>query len=135
MAVFSVRMGRRYFIQLENVAYLLPVLHVVNVIRYGRRGRSDPSSRRHAHTDRGNYEGGAQGEGGQDQTGDGCHTTHRRGGATSDAGDLGLVVEIVDVVSDGVERDDGLPEDLSPLCEDFVVDAQAAINLVRQDGE
>lgn len=44
-------------------------------------------------------------------------------------------MEIADIVGDGVERDDGLPEDLGSLREDLVEDAQAAMNLVRQDGE
>lgn len=44
-------------------------------------------------------------------------------------------MEIADIVGDGVERDDGLPEDLRSLREDLVEDAQAAMNLVRQDGE
>lgn len=40
-----------------------------------------------------------------------------------------------DVFGDGVEHDDGLPEDLGPLCEDLVKDAQATIDLIRQDSE
>ncbi len=110
-------------------------MHVVNVIRDGRRGWSDSAGRCHTHTNRGNYERGTQGKGRQSQTGDGCHATHGCGGATGDAGDLGLVVEVADVVCDGVERDDGLPEDLSSFCEDLVEDTQAAMNLVCQDGE
>lgn len=115
--------------------YLLPVVHVVDVIRDGRRGRSDSSGRCHANTDGSDHERGPEGEGRQSQTGDGRHAAHSRGGAAGDAGDLGLVVEGADVVGDGVERDDGLPEDLGPLSEDLVEEAQAAVDLVSQDGE
>lgn len=120
---------------LLNPAHLLPVVHVVDIIRDGCRGWSDSTGRCHADTYSGNYERGTKGEGSHNQTGDGGHATHSRGGAASDAGDLGLVVEIADVVGDGMEPDDGLPEDLGPLREDFVEEAQAAIDLLRQDGE
>lgn len=115
--------------------YLLPVIHVVNVIRDGRRGWSDSTSCCHTHTNSGNYKRGTESKGCQSQTSDGCHTTHSSGGAASNASDLGLVVEIVDVVSDAVECDGGLPEDLSSLCEDLVEDTQATMNLVCQDAE
>lgn len=119
----------------SKMHYLLPVVHVIDVIRDGRRGWSDSTSGCNAHTNSGNYERGAKGKGCQRQTSDGRHTTHSCGGAPGDASDLGLLVEIADIVGDGVERDDGLPEDLGSLREDLVEDAQAAMNLVRQDGE
>lgn len=116
-------------------ADLLPVMHVVDVVRDGRGGGSNSAGRRHPHANSGNYERGAEGKGCQNQTGDGGHAAHSCGGATSDAGDVGLLVEIADVVGDGVQQDDGLPEDLGSLCEDLVEETQAAVNLVRQDGE
>ena len=107
-------------------------MHVVGVIRDGYRGGSYSSGRRHPNADSCNNQRGAEGEGRQSQTCDGRHPSHSGG---SDAGDLGFLVEVADVVSDGVQQDDGLPEDLGSLREDLVEDSQAAVDLVRQDAE
>lgn len=44
-------------------------------------------------------------------------------------------MKLADVVGQRVEHDDGLPEHLGSLREHFVEDAEAAVNLVRQNGE
>lgn len=116
-------------------SYLLPVVHVIDVIRDGGRSGSDAAGGGHAHTDGGHDQRGPERKRGQNQTGDGRHAAHGGGGAPGDAGDLGLLVELADAVGDGVERDDVLPEHLGPLCEDLVKDPQATLHLVRQDGE
>lgn len=110
-------------------------MHVIDTVRDGCRGWRDSTSCCHAHTDSRQDQREAKGEGGQRQTSDGRGATHGCGGASGDAGDLGLLVEIADIIGDGVEHDDGLPEDLSSLREDFVEDAQASVYLVRQRGE
>lgn len=116
-------------------ANLLAVLHVIDIVRDGCGGWGNSPGCCHANANGCDYEGDAQSERRHDQTSDGRHAAHRRGGAAGDAGDLGLVVDIVDVVGDGVERDDVLPQDLSALREDLVEDTQATVNLVGQDGE
>lgn len=110
-------------------------MHVIDTVRDGCRGWRDSTRCCHAHTNSGQDEREAEGEGGQRQTSDGRGATHSCGGASGDAGDLGLLVEIADIISDGVEHDDGLPEDLRSLREDLVEDAKASMNLVRQCGE
>lgn len=115
--------------------YLLAVMHIIDIIRDGRRGRSDSTRCCNAHANSCNHERGAKGKRRQSQPSDGCHTTHSCGGAPRDASDLGLLVNGADVFGDGVEHDDRLPEDLSPLCEDLVKDTQATIDLIRQDSE
>lgn len=110
-------------------------MHVIDVIRDGGRSGSDAAGSCHSHADSGHDQRGPKSKRGQNQTGDGRHAAHGGGGAPGDACDLGLMVELADVVGDGVERDDVLPEDLGPLREDLVEDPQAALHLVRQDGE
>ena len=117
------------------MAYLLAVVQVVNVIWDSRWGWSDSSGRRHSHTNSGYHQRDSEGKRCQSQTSDGRHPPYSRGGSSGDAGDLGFVVESVDVVGNGVQPEDGLPEELGSLREDFVEDTQAALNLVRQDGE
>lgn len=110
-------------------------MHVIDVIGDGSRRRGDATSCCHAHADSSHDERGPKGKRGQNQAGDGRHASHGGGGPPGDAGDLGLLVELADVVGDGVERDDVLPQDLGALCEDLVEDPQAALHLVRQDGK
>lgn len=42
---------------------------------------------------------------------------------------------LTDVIGDGVQSDDGQPQELSSLCEDLVEETQAAFYFVRQDAK
>lgn len=119
----------------QKMHYLLAVMHIIDIIRDGCRGWSDSTCCCNTHANSCNHERGAKGKRRQSQPSDGCHTTHSCGGAPRDASDLGLLVNRADVFGNGVEHDDRLPEDLSPLCEDLVKDTQATIDLIRQDSE
>lgn len=110
-------------------------MHVIDVIGDGGGGRRDPAGGGHAHAHGGDDQRGAEGEGRQRQACDGGHAPHRRGGAPRDAGDLGLLVDRADVLGDGVQPDDGLPQHLGPLGEHLVEEPQATLDLVGQDGE